>query len=296
MMAAIESFARKFDVSSALLYFLVVVALPLFLWFVLRGISLHKQCPDHAQCKGLAVLDKESSTIELRLRCQFLASFACAGLLLAYGLQSGFRKILHRARVFNVIVADGPLPTEYVSLAFLIVQLQMVLHVLHMESSFAAKVSCPKAWNSRWSNLRVANAALLLGLCMVGMSRVIKLLQSNSSCWFTDYDWQPSITVAVLIVTSISIDNGGFTGSVIRLFFLILTLISIKSTADKEAELLPAYEILLWSLVTALTHMIVSTKLYNPSGKPLKLLCSALLTTLTPLLLQSIQPCASSMS
>ena len=123
------------------------------------------------------------------------------------------------------------------------------------------------------------------------MFRAIKTLQNNNYyCWSSD-DWKTSVTVAVLIVSSIcGTDYNGFLGAFFRLF---LVVISFKAAGDIDAEqqMLPAYEILLWSLATTVTHMIFATKLYEPSKRPTKLLVTVLLVNLAPLILQGTQAC-----
>ena len=291
LLSAVETFAWTFDVSSPLLYFLVVAVLPISLWFVLRMAFIRNHCPAHAYCKGLSLPADQSKAINWRLGFQFIISFLSAGVILVSGLLYGFRKVIRNSPIFKVTLTATNLPTEHVCLAFLIFQLQIVLHMLHMESTFAPKVSCPSAWKSRWRNLRTTVILLLTGLCLVGVFRVIRTLQNNRYyCWSSD-DWKTSVTVAVLIVSSISAtDYNGLKGAFFR-FFLVAVSFKSLGDVDTEQQMLPAYEILLWSLATTLVHLILSTKLYEPSERPIILLTVMFLSNAVPLLLQMTKTC-----
>ena len=133
LLSAVESFAWSFDITSPLLYLLVVVVLPISLWFVLRRVCLRNHCSAHVDCKGLSIPAEHSKTIGRRLSLQFLISFLSAGVVI-WGSQYGFRKVIKKSPIFRVTLTATSLPTEHVCLTFLIFQLQIMLHMLHMES------------------------------------------------------------------------------------------------------------------------------------------------------------------
>jgi hypothetical protein len=286
LLSAIETFAWTRDVSSPLLYFLVVVALPLSLWFVLRMAFIRSKCPVHTYCRGLSLPAEQYTSVNWRLGFHFFISLLSAGLVFVCGLQNGFPKVIKKPLVVKVTFTVRSVPTEHICLAFLIFELQLVLHMLHLESKFALKVSCPKAWKTRWRNLRTTVKVLLIGLCLVGVSRIYKTIRTDRHCWPDD---EASITVAILIVSSIY--GSGVVGACFR--FILLT-VCFRSLGDVDAkdQMLPAYQILLWSLATTLVHMIWSTKLYyKPSQRPTVLLAVMILLNAAPLLLKLSLPC-----
>jgi hypothetical protein len=288
LVSAVETFAWIRDVSSPLLYSLVIPALPISLWFVLRMAFLQNHCPAHSYCSGLSLPVEQYKSVNRYLGLQFAISLLSAGIIFVCAFLYGLEKVIRKPPIFKVTLTATSLPTEHVCLAFLIFELQLVLHMLHLESTFAPKSSCPEAWKSRWRNLRTTVTLLLTGLCLVGVFKTIliyRTLKTNSVCWSGE-DWDVSVTVAVLIVSSIcGTDYNGIMGALFRFFLLA---VSFRSVVGVEGKVLPVYQILLGSLATTLVHMVLSTKLYETSKRPMVIfLIVMFLSNAVPLLLQT---------